>query len=114
MWCDAPFRQPIVDELEVLARVEIDRPGRAGRRRLTCDQIEPLPGGLEEKPSVLEMQSHARIVQRMRLGAIHDVALSDGVRRELHHVARLKRLDIRDSATRDCYHVAVAQRTTQR
>ena len=62
---DTAVDEAVVNELEVLAGVEVDDARVLGRRRLTGDQVVAPIRGLEEEAAVLDVDPHARIVQRV-------------------------------------------------
>ena len=85
---DAAFGETVVDQLEVLAGIDVDRAGGPRRRRLAGDQVVPFRRPVEELPAVVDAHLDARVAQRV-FGGMDEVAHRDDVRGYLHHVDRL-------------------------
>src|SRR6185369_4738148 len=62
---DSSRIEPLLHQLEILARIERSDAGLLGRRRLAGDEIVACGGGLQEEASVLDARSHAWIAQRV-------------------------------------------------
>src|SRR5712691_10873470 len=75
---DATVRKPIVNELKILARVDVHGAGRPRRRRLARDEVEPLGGPVQKLPPVLDVKPNARITERV-LHRVDDIAHPDDV-----------------------------------
>jgi hypothetical protein len=86
--------EPIADQLEELARVQVDGSGSERRRGLAGDQVESFAGCLQEMPSVFDVEAHASIAQRVFIRPIDHVAHRDHVPRDVDDVDRFDRVDV--------------------
>ena len=102
----AAVGEPVVDQLEVLAGINVDSTRGPRRWRLPRDQIEALRRRLQEEPAILEMKADARIVKRTFPGRIDHITRGDDIARDLDHVERLERRDVGDRTHGDADSVA--------
>ena len=83
---DAAVVQPVMEQLEVLAAVQVDDAGRLGGRRLARDQVEGRGAGLQEEAAVLHVHANPRIGERALPGREHDGRHPEDLGRDVHHV----------------------------
>ena len=83
----AAVGQPVAHEGEIFPGVEVDHPGHHGRWRFGRDDVELAARGQQEKPSVLHMGLHARVVQGIGAGLrVDDAAAVQDVPGDVDHV----------------------------